>query len=86
MLDWYILRSVNVLIVFGIRENSLQREGTVVRIYRFGIRENSLQREGTVIRIYRKGDKRDCNNDGGLSVLLSTYKILTSVLLSGLNH
>ena len=34
--------------------------------------------------IHKKGDKTDCNNDSGISLLPTTYKILYNILLSRL--
>ena len=41
-------------------------------------------KEPIVVPTYRKGDKTDCSNYRGTSLLPSTYKILSNILLSSL--
>jgi len=41
-------------------------------------------KESIIIHIHKKGDKTDCNNYGGISLLPTTYKILSNTLLSRL--
>ena len=41
-------------------------------------------KELIIVPIHKKGDKTDCNNYGGISLLPTTYKILSNMLLSRL--
>jgi len=38
-----------------------------------------------IVPIYKKGDKSDCNNDRGISLLPTCYKVLSNVLLTNLS-
>ena len=41
-------------------------------------------KESIIVAIHKKGDNTECNNYGGISVLPTTYKILSNILLSKL--
>jgi hypothetical protein len=41
--------------------------------------------ESIIIHIYKKGNKTDCKNYRGISLLHTTYNILSNILLSRLN-
>jgi hypothetical protein len=41
-------------------------------------------KESTVVPIHRKGDKTDCSNCRGISLLSTSYKILSNTLLARL--
>ena len=41
-------------------------------------------KESVIVHIHKKGDKTECNNYRGISLLPTTYKILSNILLSRL--
>jgi len=41
-------------------------------------------KESIIVPIHKKGDKTDCNNCSGISLLPTTYKVLSNILLSRL--
>jgi hypothetical protein len=41
-------------------------------------------KESITVPIYKQGDERDCSNYRGVSLLPTTYKILSNILLSRL--
>ena len=41
-------------------------------------------KESIIVPIHKEEDKKDCNNYRGISLLPSTYKILSNILLSRL--
>jgi hypothetical protein len=43
-------------------------------------------KESIILPVHKKGDKTDCNNYRGISVLSTSYNILSNILLSKLGQ
>jgi hypothetical protein len=41
-------------------------------------------KESIIVPVHKKGDKTDCNNYRGISLLSTSYKIFSDILLSRL--
>jgi hypothetical protein len=65
---YYCLRSTNPLILFGVRKNCL-------------ISGRSLP---IIVPVHKKSHKTDCNNYRGMSLLSTSYNILSNIALSRL--
>ena len=58
-----------------------------IYIYIFFFNKEKLPgewKESIIVPIYKKGDKTDCNNYRDISLLQTTYKVLSNILLSRL--
>jgi hypothetical protein len=49
-----------------------------------GVNDIRQRETHTVVPVYKKADKSDCSNYRGISLLPTTYKILTNILVSRL--
>jgi hypothetical protein len=65
---YYVLRSTVLLLLFGIRKNCHRQQW----------------KESYYCTCLQKGGKTDCSNYGGISLLQTTYKILSYILVSRL--
>jgi hypothetical protein len=43
------------------------------------------QEESVIVQVHKKDDKTDCNNYHGISLLSTSYRILSHILLSKLS-
>jgi hypothetical protein len=43
-------------------------------------------KESIIVPVHKKGDKTDCNNYSGISLLSTSYKLLSNILLSSLSR
>ena len=71
------------LIKAGGRKIGYEFHKLIISIWK---KENLLEvwKESIIVPVYKKGDKTDCSNYRGKSLLLTTYKILSNILLSRL--
>ena len=66
----FIMQGINIAEV----KNSIQNKEELPEEWEVSI----------IVPIYKMGDKIDCNNYRGISLLPTTYKILSNILLLGL--
>ena len=56
-------------------------------LYSFGRRKDSqLRKESIIVPIHKKGIEMDCNNYRGISLLSTSYKIFSKILLAYANE
>jgi hypothetical protein len=70
--EQFDMRFINLSFLFEIRRDCLRE------------REREEWKESIIIPIYKRGDKADCNIYRDISLLPTTYKILSYILLSSL--
>jgi len=64
--------------------NTLRSEIQIINSVRNKKKLPQQWKESVVVPIHKKGDKTDCSNYRGMSLLTTTYKILSSILVSRL--
>jgi hypothetical protein len=85
-------RSINCQVVIKFLQNWLKQEAkycclrSINSLTVIGIRKNCLMSgRSLLLPIHRKGDQIYCNNYRGISLLLTSYKILSNIHLSRLS-
>jgi hypothetical protein len=81
-----VVKFINLQIVINFLQNWFKQDAIHKLINSIWSKEElpDQWKESIIVPVHKKGDKTDCNNCRGISLLSTSYKILSNILLSRL--